>query len=169
MVLNSDEVMKIVKDPYDLAMPQQHGVDLTLREVYTLDAQSKAGCVYREKTFPPTLQEVEKTSYDALPYATSVKSGWLLQPGLYSLEFDQGVKIPAHCKANIIHRSSIARCGGQIYSGEYDAGFETENAGAFLVVHVPFFIEEHARVAQLVVQEVRGIIERQYDGQWQGR
>ncbi len=165
MVLNSDEVMRIVKDPLGLAMPQQHGVDLTIKEIYVVK-DCTIPAVLAGSTNPLQWEPRSRRSY--CPFEENLQ-GWYLAPGLYSLEFDQGVKIPAHCKANIIHRSSIARCGGQIYSGEYDAGFETENAGAFLVVHVPFFIEEHARVAQLVVQEVKGTIERQYDGQWQGR
>jgi len=36
MVLNSSDVLALLKDPENRAMPQQHGVDLTVREIYTI-------------------------------------------------------------------------------------------------------------------------------------
>ena len=165
MVLNSNDVLVLLKDPENRAMPQQHGVDLTVREIYTISGDMLPA-VLANSTSPlqwePRIRQTYRLQDGSL-------EGWYLAPGLYSIEFDQGVEIPANCKANIIHRSSIARVGGQIYSGEYDAGFKTDNAGAFLVLHHECFIQEHARVAQIVVQEVKDGVRNLYNGQWQGK
>lgn len=180
MVVNSTEVLKSLVDPGGTAVKQQHGVDLTIYRIAKVRESPDVG-VWKSKTIPA--HEFEKMP-DAVRMLTAIghpigdmalhpvdgedTQAWYLEEGVYSIYFDQGIEVPANCKANIIHRSSIARCGGQIYSGEYDPGFKATHMGAFLVVHSPFYIEKGARVAQIVMQRIEGEVE-QYNGQWMGK
>lgn len=164
MVFTSDQVLKCIIDSKGTAVPQQHGVDLTVDSISRIVPsckEAKPSGVYKSGTILPRYEEIK-----TLDVSDDVK-GWYLQPGIYSAYFEQGVKIPLNAKANIIHRSSMGRCGTTITSGEYDAGFETDQMGAILQVFVPIFIEKGARIAQLVVYETNKVVENTYHGHYQ--
>ncbi len=167
MVLASEFAINFIEDPQSYAKVQQHGIDLSVKSI-GLHRTINASVLVDRTTidFDPQLSVLEPR-YTFLSPKDS-RCGWKLAPGYYNIIFDQGVTVPANCKANIIHRSSIARAGGWLFSAEYDPGFKTEFAGAFLLVHSPMFIEEHARIAQIVFYEVKGEI-TPYNGQWQGK
>ena len=132
----------------------QVGYDLTVKSI---KKYLSGGCVSLDKTTPAGL------------YAIScVDNKYILSPGMYSLTFHQGCKIPSNVKASIVHRSSILRCGGLITSGVYDPGFEVEEMGAVLVVFQELIIEKDARVAQIVMEQCNDVAEEDlYRGQWQ--
>jgi deoxycytidine triphosphate deaminase len=169
MVLSAKEGLTYLLDLDHTAVPQQHGIDLTIKEVRKVFYLKPQTGVYIDR---PTCPAEEKVIESTLNITDPEGSrGWNLPTGLYSIYFHQGIYVPPNTKANIIHRSSIARCGGQIYSGEYDAGFKTKNMGAFLVVHSPFFIEEGSRVAQIIFSRVEndGEMVVLYNGQFQNK
>jgi dUTP pyrophosphatase len=89
-----------------------------------------------------------------------------LNPGTYSLTFEQGCKLPNNMTAFIRHRSSVLRCGAIITSGVYDPGFEVDEMGGVMVVSESIVIEKGARVAQIIMFENNEA--ELYDGQWQG-
>lgn len=160
MVLDSKTVYSHIFDPHKLAKPQQHGVDLTISRLCELETETDTG-VYKNETKAAAEIEVEPN------FQTGLKGWWVYANKTYAVYFDQGVVVPKDCKANIIHRSSIARCGGIIYSGEYDPGYKTSNIGAFLVSpNNSFFIEYGARVAQIFMSKIEGEAP-QYNGQFQ--
>lgn len=145
---------------------QQQGIDCRIKNI--------AHCIFgggiipaKGKTILPdytyvTPQHVRRDSVDVV--------GWSLGPGWYEIEFEEGCKIPNNMVLDFKTRSSLVRCGAVVYSGQFDAGFKTDNMGAFLhVVADNIFIEYDARVAQAVVHETAPVDEEyMYDGQWQG-
>lgn len=155
---------------------QQQGIDLRLMEVHELghvNEQTKAfeqnfhidsiGVIPTEgKTRLPKSRPVEKDSYAGM-------FGWKLKPGYYEVVFDEGCAIPNDRVMVLITRSSGVRCGVEIISGQFDAGFNTEHMGGFMIVHEHVFIGDHARIAQTRITKTAPVDDdKVYDGQWQG-
>jgi dUTP pyrophosphatase len=155
MLNNANQVEQLLQTN-DKGAKAQVGYDLTLKSVKSIDG----GKVLCERTEVNDYQEIQ-TVEDA--YGRDVFS---LEPGVYSLTFDQGVKLPNNKTAFIRHRSSILRCGAIITSGVYDPGFETDEMGAVLIATQPITIEVGARVAQIIIFDNSEA--ELYDGQWQG-
>lgn len=131
----------------------QHGVDLNLIKV---ERVMGIGLIpVKGKTILPNYQEIIATN-----------GIWRLNPGVYNITFDQGCKIPSDVMCLIRQRSSLLRCGGQLHSSVFDAGFETENMGTFMVLFHPIDIEVGARVAQMY-NHVSDEVENLYNGQFQ--
>jgi len=111
--------------------------------------------------------KTELEEYDAImpTFTSSEKFIFTLQPGTYSLTFEQGIKLDANHTAFIRHRSSVLRCGGIITSGVYDPGFEVDEMGGVLIATQPMDSELGAHVAQVILFENSSA--ELYDGQWQ--
>jgi deoxycytidine triphosphate deaminase len=130
----------------------QHGVDLNLIKVERIIS---IGMIpVKGKTALPEYEEV-------LP----IDGIWHLNPDVYNITFDQGCKIPNDVMCLIRQRSSLLRCGGQLHSSVFDAGFETENIGTFMVILHPVRIEVRARVAQ-IYNHATDPVENLYNGQF---
>ena len=155
MLLNSDQVEKFLQTNGKGAKAQV-GYDLTLKEV----KQINGGIVMADKTIVDDYTEImpTKNAFDKFIYK--------LEPGTYSLTFEQGVKLDTNHTAFIRHRSSILRCGGIITSGVYDPSFYVDEMGGVLIATKPIIIERGARVAQLIVFQNNEA--EAYNGQWQG-
>lgn len=154
MLLDAKQVEQFL-DTKGKGAKAQVGYDLTLKEVKKI----KGGIVLKESTglsdyepVMPTLTSNEKFIFE-------------LQPGTYSLTFEQGIKLDANHTAFIRHRSSVLRCGGIITSGVYDPGFEVDEMGGVLIATQPIDIELGARVAQVIIFE--NTTAKLYNGQWQ--
>jgi len=135
----------------------QVGYDLTLKSVKKING----GVITAEKTTIGDYTEVfpNKTPTDKYIYK--------LEPGTYSLTFEQGITLDNNHTAFIRHRSSVLRCGGVITSGVFDPGFSVDEIGAVLVVTEVIAIEKGARVAQLLVFQNNE--SEAYNGQWLGK
>lgn len=138
---------------------QQQGIDVRIKKINKL---SGSGVIQKEgKTFLPVYEELQSAKLQ------SANDGWYLQPGYYEVEFEEGCNVPNNATLHFKTRSSLVRCGALVHSGQFDAGFKTDNMGAFLQVLNPILIQKGARVAQAIVftsNEVSNL----YDGQWQG-
>lgn len=155
MLLNANQVEEFLQTN-DKGAKAQVGYDLTLKGVKKING----GIVMSDKTIVEDYTEV-------MPQTNANgKLIYKLEPGTYSLTFDQGVKLPTNRTAFIRHRSSVLRCGGIITSGIYDSGFEVDEMGAVLVATQPIIIEKGARVAQFYVFE--NYEAEAYNGQWAG-
>ena len=155
MLLNAYEVEKLLQTN-DKGARAQVGYDLTLKEV----KQINGGIVMSDKTIVDDYTTImpTKNANDKLIYK--------LEPGTYSITFEQGVKLPTNRTAVIRHRSSILRCGGIITSGIYDPGFQVDEMGGVLIATKPIIIEKGARCAQIIVFENHEA--EAYSGQWAG-
>jgi len=155
MLLNAYEVEKLLQTN-DKGARAQVGYDLTLKEV----KQINGGIVMSDKTIVDDYTPImpTKNANDKLIYK--------LEPGTYSITFEQGVKLPTNRTAVIRHRSSILRCGGIITSGIYDPSFYVDEMGAVLIATKPIIIEKGARLAQITIFENHEA--EAYNGQWLG-
>jgi len=154
MLLNADQVIELLITN-DKGAKAQVGYDLTLKGVKKING----GIVMSEKTIVDEYTEITPTKN------TNDKLIFKLEPGTYSLTFEQGVKLPTNRTAFIRHRSSILRCGGIITSGVYDPGFEVDEMGGVLIATQPIIIEKGARVAQIIM--FQNMTAEAYNGQWQ--
>lgn len=145
---------------------QQQGVDVRLVKVFRI---ASGGGVVPEKgkTTLPAFEEVE-----AKPIKFSGGSEFMyfhLVPGYYEIELMEGCNIDSKSVLNFKTRSSLVRSGCIVHSGQFDAGFKTDNMGCFLQVMHPVNIQVGARIAQAVVNETYEVVkEHMYNGQWQG-
>lgn len=146
---------------------QQQGVDVRVKKISVVGKhghEENYGYIpAKGKTLAPKTTEIPPINMgDGREY-------WELPVGYYEVEFEEGCDIPNNCAMYFKTRSSLVRCGAEILSGQFDAGFKTDNMGAFLKVNIPIRIEKGARVAQMIVNETYKVNDEDlYDGQWQG-
>jgi dUTP pyrophosphatase len=152
MVRNAEFVEKQLTGNI-LGKRAQNGFDLSLKEVKFLGG---IGTVHKDKT--------DVVDYFLLPVAED--GYYYLAKGVYSISFNEGVRVPqGHC-GMIKTRSSLVRNGCIIDSGWYDTAFEVSGAGAMLFVYGEAIkIAQDARVAQLILFEAEETTD--YNGQWQ--
>jgi dUTP pyrophosphatase len=142
---------------------QQHGIDLRLTRVERLEKNSyNIGAVFCTHTAPGSWEEVTLKTY-----AEAAGKVWLLDPGYYQVLFAEGMNVPADKMCLCIQRSGLARCGAQLHSSVYDAGYKTDRIGTFMVVHHDIIIEYNARVCQALFFEAHEV-DNLYSGQWSG-
>lgn len=134
----------------------QVGYDLTLKSIKKVSG----GVVMQDKTSVADYSEVNPS------VNADGKFIFKLEPGTYSLTFEQGCKLPNNMTAFIRHRSSMLRCGAIITSGVYDPGFEVDEMGGVMIVTESMIVEKGARVAQIIMFENNEA--ELYNGQWQG-
>lgn len=136
---------------------QQQGVDVRVDEIFLV---TSVGYVpVKGKTIPAI----------SIPLKYSDEGTILLSPGYYEVTLLEGCSIPSDAVLNFRTRSSVVRCGGEVRSGQFDAGFHTDKMGCFLKVEIPFTLEKGARIAQAVVTESYPVDDESlYNGQWQG-
>tara|TARA_R110000803_G_scaffold46844_1_gene98174 strand:- start:194 stop:676 length:483 start_codon:yes stop_codon:yes gene_type:complete len=156
MLLNADGVVGLLKTK-EKGAKAQVGYDLTVKSI----SKVSGGVVMKDKT---TIFDYK----DVMPFINDDgKFLYQLEPGTYSLTFDQGCKLDDEHTAFIRHRSSVLRSGGVITSGVYDPGFEVDEMGAMLIVTETIIIELGARVAQIImIKNEKAML---YDGQFQGK
>ena len=142
MILNADMQLQYL-ETRGLGSKAQVGYDVTLKAVRSING----GMVLVDKT-------IVDDYHDVLPIQSPTgKLLFKLDPGTYSLTFEQGCKLDNNHTAFIRHRSSVLRCGAIITSGVYDPGFEVDEMGGVMLATKPITIEKGARVAQIVVFE----------------
>ena len=138
---------------------QQQGIDLRVKNIRLVNDKASGYIPRVGKTqIPPTSE---------LPLFND--KTYVLKPGYYEIEFEEGCNIPLNTTLHVKTRSSLVRCGAICHSGQFDGGFHTDNMGCFLHVILPISIDKGARVAQALVFESYPVEETdKYDGQWQG-
>jgi deoxycytidine triphosphate deaminase len=138
---------------------QQQGVDVRVKSILMVDRETFGVVPKQGKTKLPggMIEKIDDNTF------------FNLEPGYYEVEFEEACEIPNNMVLNYKTRSSLVRCGALIHSGQFDAGFKTQNMGAFLHVINPIKIEKGARLAQAIVSETYSVGEDDlYNGQWQG-
>lgn len=162
MLLNSNQIENFVQ-MNGMGKKAQVGIDLTVKAI----SQIQNGIILKDSAKILPYKEVESDFYQLNSEdSTEEIEAWILAPGIYSLTFNQGIKLDSkHC-AQIIHRSSILRSGALITSGIFDNGFECKEMGATLFVFNPITIEKESRIAQIIIHETNEVTEL-YDGNYQ--
>lgn len=139
---------------------QQQGIDVRLASLTKVDGY---GYIPKEgKTITGNRIELRTIERDGCEQ-------YVLSPGFYEVTLMEACKIPNNCELDYKTRSSLVRCGATVHSGQFDAGFATDQMGCFLEVRTPIRIDIGARIAQAVVNETYPVSdENLYNGQWQG-
>ena len=145
----------------------QVGVDLSIKSVESMGV----GCTLKNKTYAAPTSDIPK---EHLSYGGIDFIGWFLKQGTYTLKLNEGCSFGPHDTGLIVLRSSLNRSGVSIFSAVWDPGYTSKDGNFIypmsirLTVDNPagFYLEENARVAQLLVFENDET--SLYDGQWQG-
>lgn len=134
---------------------QPNGFDLTVRGVAILQTAGKMGITSRYIPEPAPLV------FDGLGFID-------LMPGAYSITYNEIVHIPNNIMAIARPRSSLLRCGVNIGTAVWDAGYNGRSE-SLMVVYNPcgFRLQQNARVLQLIFFELTGETEG-YKGRYQG-
>lgn len=159
MQLTSQEILnENIVSNYTPEAVQQQGIDVRVDKIFRFNGHGRVPSV--GKTQLPQMVEME------FEKGTNFPESVYLTPGYYEVELMEGFNIPTNCTLHFKTRSSMVRCGGEVVSGQFDAGFKTDKGGCFLVVHHGLRLEKHARIAQAIV--FRSNEAEAYNGQFQG-
>ena len=164
-IINNGDLNPIITN-YGEGCIQQQGVDLRVKTIKKVKTTPYVG-LNEECGYVPAKGKTRIPPTEDLPLFDN--DTYCLLPGYYEVEFEEGCDIPENATLHIKTRSSLVRCGSHCYSGQFDAGFRTNNIGCFLHVILPIVIEKGARLAQALVFESNPVKkENLYNGQWQG-
>lgn len=158
MVLNADSVLNFMPSGLqEFGKKAQVGVDLSIKNITRISG----GKLYQDNR-----KEIDPYTEVDFYKENNIKT-WILDPGVYSLTFDQDIKLDSkHC-AFIVGRSTTNRLGLLLRSAVFDPGFECSEIGATLYVfNKGIEIQEHSRLAQLVIFESEDA--ETYQGSYQG-
>jgi dUTP pyrophosphatase len=136
---------------------QTNGFDLTLRDI----ALMKSGGTI-------AVSNDERVLADLSPLAFGADGFIDLAPGVYMVTYNEVVHLPKNIMALGRPRSSLCRCGVNVGTAVWDAGYEGRSQ-SLLTVHNPrgFRVQQNARITQLVFMELTGDSEG-YNGFYQG-
>jgi len=158
MILGRGEIVKRVSDgrlleSFSPECLEGSGYDLRLNRAYKLKS---GGFIGVEGRGAPEILEVEFSEL-------------ILKPGEYVLvETLEKVNMPSDLMARILPRSSVFRCGCSLMNAVVDPGFSgTLTLGLKNESGQEFKIERHAKIAQIVFEEVLGET-KMYGGRYQG-
>jgi dUTP pyrophosphatase len=136
---------------------QANGFDLSLRE---LAAVQSAGTI-ADSNARRVLSGLSPLSFDSEGFID-------LPAGIYMVTYNEIVHLPKNIMALGRPRSSLLRCGVNVGTAVWDAGYSGRSQ-SLLMVHNPrgFRAQKNARITQLVFMELTGESEG-YNGVYQG-
>jgi dUTP pyrophosphatase len=136
---------------------QTNGFDLTLRDVAAIQSAGQIAVANSQRIVA-----------GLSPLAFDSTGSIALSPGSYMITYNEIVHLPKNIMALGRPRSSLLRCGVNVGTAVWDAGYEGRSQ-SLLMVHNPrgFRVQKNARVAQLVFMELTGESEG-YHGVYQG-
>lgn len=163
MILNAENVLDFIPSGLlEKGQKAQVGVDLSVKNITK---------IVGGKLYANGKKEIDK--YEQVDFIKEVCDGktvttWLLKKGVYSLTFDQSIKLDSKHTAFLIGKSSSNRVGLLIRSGVFDSGFTCDNIGATMYVFEDNKVEiqEGALLGQLIIFENQEA--ELYNGNYQG-
>ena len=151
MVLSSKQIrelvtsQKLVYDYLDLEKQlQPASFDLTLAKVFRIASEGAVD-------FDNSKRVISKT--EEIPFDSE---GWVTLPkGVYKAQYAEAVKVPANVVGITFCRSSLSRCGADVYNGYWDPGYEGRGE-SMLIVHNEHGIRlsKRAKIAQIAFFEL---------------
>ena len=135
---------------------QPNGFDITLREVAMLETMGQIGADNGQRRLP-----------DLAPLVFDSYGFMELMPGSYIITYNEIVHIPTNLMALARPRSSLLRCGVNIGTAVWDAGYSGRSQSLMVVYNSRGFrVQKNARVAQLVFMTLTAETES-YSGKYQ--
>ncbi len=143
-----------------LALPEQlqpNGFDLTLRSVAMLQSQGRIAVSNSERM----VSGLAPLLFDGTGYMELI-------PGAYIVTYNEIVHLPRNVMALARPRSSLLRCGVNVGTAVWDAGYSGRSQSLLMVYNAAGFrVQKDARIAQMVFfrlgEETQG-----YNGAYQG-
>ncbi len=143
-VLSGEEIRKLVKERgliksyIDLdTQIQPNGFDCTLRSIYRIRGTGKIDFSNRERVLP----EAEEMEFE---------DDWIfLDKGVYRARLNEVVDLPKDMMAIGRPRSSLIRCGANVLTAVWDAGYRGRSEVG-IVVYSGLWLKRNARIVQLV-------------------
>jgi dUTP pyrophosphatase len=164
-ILSYDDILALIKSEPPLVESylnlelqlQTNGFDLSLRSISRLTSCGRLA-LDNNNRIVSTQQKVD-FGPDGIIH---------LEPGSYSITYNEIVHLPKDIMALGLSRSSLLRCGSSLHTAVWDAGYSGRSE-SLLVVHNPLgqHLEKDARILQLVFSRLTGI-SHGYDGAYQG-
>ena len=136
---------------------QANGFDLTLRDVAVMQSAGRITADNRQRVIS-----------GLSPLVFDGTDGIDLIPGTYIITYNEIVHLPKNIMALGRPRSSLLRCGVNVGTAVWDAGYEGRSQSLFMVYNYRGFrVQKNARITQLVFFELTGESEG-YNGVYQG-
>jgi dUTP pyrophosphatase len=136
---------------------QANGFDLTLRDVAVMQTAGRITAVNSQRVIS-----------DLSPLVFDGTDGIDLIAGAYIITYNEIVHLPRNIMALGRPRSSLLRCGVNVGTAVWDAGYEGRSQSLFMVYNpLGFRVQKNARITQLVFFELTGETEG-YKGIYQG-
>jgi dUTP pyrophosphatase len=164
-VLSGNDIRRLIKAKPPLVegwvnldeQVQANGFDLTLRDVALMKSRGQVAVDNLNRI----VSDLSPLSFDSGGYLD-------LAPGTYMITYNEIVHLPKNIMALGRPRSSLLRCGVNVGTAVWDAGYEGRSQ-SLLVVHNPqgFRVQKNARITQLIFMELTGETEG-YKGIYQG-
>ena len=144
---------KLIEDYIDLDKQiQPNGFDCTVRKVFSIKGIGRVG--FREKSLP---------DYEEIEF----RDGWtLLEKGIYKVLLNEKINMPNDLMAIAKPRSTLIRCGANILTAVWDAGYKGRSEVGLIVHNDGIWIEKNARIVQLVFIKLSEIT-KSYSGNYQ--
>ena len=164
-VLSEEDIRRLIKKAPPLVegwidlgeQVQPNGFDLTLRDVSIMLSAGQVAASNKQRV----VSELALREFD--------DDGFIvLAAGAYLITYNEIVHLPKNIMALGRPRSSLLRCGADVGTAVWDAGYEGRSQ-SLLTVHNPqgFRVQRNARIAQLVFLELTGN-SKGYKGVYQG-
>jgi dUTP pyrophosphatase len=136
---------------------QPNGVDLTLRSVALPQSSGRVTVENSQRLLP----ELAPLVFDGMGFIDLV-------PGVYIITYNEIVRLPRNIMALARPRSSLLRCGVNVGTAVWDAGYSGRSQ-SLMVVYNPqgFRLQKNARIIQLIFFKL-GQKTEGYKGIYQG-
>lgn len=164
-VLSGNDIRRLIKREPPLVegwltlveQVQANGFDLTLRDVALMQSAGRI-----------TVSNSQRVVSGLSPLAFDAEGYLDLASGTYLITYNEIVHLPKNIMALGRPRSSLLRCGVNVGTAVWDAGYEGRSQ-SLLIVHNPqgFRVQKNARITQLIFIELTGASEG-YNGIYQG-
>ncbi|MFH1032294.1 MAG: deoxyuridine 5'-triphosphate nucleotidohydrolase [Chloroflexota bacterium] len=136
---------------------QPNGFDLTLRDVALLETPGRIAVTNSQRI----VSRQSPLVFDGLGFTDLV-------PGAYMITYNEIVHLPNDIMALGRPRSSLLRCGVNVGTAVWDAGYSGRSQSLLVVYHPQGFrLQKNARIIQLIFMKLTGATEG-YRGIYQG-
>jgi dUTP pyrophosphatase len=164
-VLSGNDIRRLIKQAPPLvegwvdldAQVQANGFDLTLRDVAVMESAGQIAVDNSQRVVPAVS-----------PLAFDANDSIDLVAGMYIITYNEVVHLPKNIMALGRPRSSLLRCGVNVGTAVWDAGYEGRSQSLLVVYNYRGFrMQRNARITQLVFLTLTGESEG-YNGVYQG-
>ncbi len=135
---------KLIENYIDLEKQlQPNGFDCTLHSIYSLSGEGRIDFDNKERVLPK-VKELE------------FKNDWIyLEKGFYKARINEVINLPNDIAALARPRSTMIRCGVNVLTAVWDAGYRGRSEVG-LAVYKGVWIKKNARIVQLVFFKLSG-------------